>query len=276
MVPLTHSIVAILLLTGGTFDLMAQQRIQYTFDAVEEAGVLVVPGNDLRFDGALQPFRDNPRSKLIGLEQVRPYGLIITNTSDRPISVVSLRWERDYANQPPNFTLERLDSRQTPDRSAQFLPGQSYMALPRMAGFGPNLALIDPAMAARTAGQFQKANTISVVVDAVIFDDGRLVGPDTGGMAVTYEAERSAIANILRDLTNIQDQGGSPRAYFQQLLTLRPQRTVQVADSLRDSPYRYDAARFRLATIFASKTEDAGTAIAALTTMQANIKPVHR
>ena len=225
----------------------AQQRIRFDSDVVQQAGVMVTPASDAGFEAELLPFLQNPRSDLAAFAPIRPYSLIIRNTSSKNIAAISLRWDRSFAAAPPNHEVMDITPRHNAEMRAQFATGEAYLVFPSQGTFGNNVARTTAHIADRVVREFSSAETVTILVDAIILDDGRLVGPDKGGMSVQYETERQAILDTLQSLQTLRSLNKSHASFLQQLAAVRPQPTNP--EARRDVKFNYDKMRLKLSSL---------------------------
>jgi hypothetical protein len=66
----------------------------------------------------------------------------------------------------------------------------------------------------REALQYKNVKTVEVALDAVIFDDGRLIGPDNHSLSTSFTAHLKAKQDLYRAIAARMEQGSSVQEAF--------------------------------------------------------------
>lgn len=231
--------------------LMSQQPI--IFHAPPDTGLAIIPASDPGYEAALQPFFANPRSNLGTFGGVlRACSLIVRNTSGQDIRLITLRW------------VQTVGSRTLSDQTAfRFVrdfvqptlhQGESTLLFPRQAVFGNNVAVAEKSL---QLDNYRTASRIDVYLDAVVYADWHLIGPDAAGSSVMLAAQRQAILDTQNDVSQQIAAGRSTTAFAETLYQLRPAPTSAVPDQLRDYGYQYAQTRRALGSFLLHSGTDA-------------------
>jgi hypothetical protein len=230
-----------MLLGIASMALDAQPIVKYSAPGISASEVELITPNDPAFETELRVFLAHPRTDLGDVAQIRPFMIFLKNRSKEGILLASVRWDRVFQGRP-TVSLICMNTRHL-DGSAAFTPGLTYAALPWAGGvIGPGLATAPrPEVLPRLLVPFLETKEVDVVLDAVIFDTGRLVGLDRGGIVVRYDAERKATQDLAAELHKLKSQGAGVQAtkrYLEGLAGLRPE-PRSIPDMWRDVEYNY-------------------------------------
>jgi hypothetical protein len=257
----------------------SQPKIDYNLDLAQAQGLTVVLGTDPRFQELAKPVLQNPRSQMTISEGMKPFILLVKNTSTKAISMMAVGYNRTYLNRPPTATDVVVDTRG--HTGPAFKPGDVVLVAPGIQVLGPNLAYMSPSAHTQVSNEFETAMSVGVVLDSVIFEDGVLVGPDNLGISVRYGAEMRAIEEVIASLHKLNSAGATAaqvREYGQSLAALRPQPSAQGEKLGRDTTFWHDA---KLQTLGMRISSSGSTAtlddlITSLSQMHSRLGPVHR
>ena len=161
----------------------SQPTVTYDPDAAKAAGLVVTFGNDPNFDAACQPFVQHVGSHLVDIAPLKLYGVVIANTSQKAVAMLSVIYERIYAIGPSNTETVAFNTR-GPDGAARLSPGKAVLILPGITMVGP-ISQMSQGKIADQARIFSGTIAVRVLLDAVIFEDGSLFGSDHRGLATT-------------------------------------------------------------------------------------------
>lgn len=264
-------------LLGGLASVMlAQPKITYVVDAAAGVGVTALSAPDPRFDGVLEGFLQNPRSRMPSLDGVRPYLLIITNGSTGAVARIGVRHEISYAGRPPIVWMQTLIE---PDLAPLLQPGASLLAFQGVQNGAAGAVVASPREMDHLASVLAGAQEVVVTLDAVIFGSGLIVGPDKNGAATRYEAEQRAARDMLAGLQRLK-LGGDGRqtlqGYLSQLAGLAPRRSLPLPDTSRDDAFNYQSRQRDLARFLVTRGLDLDGCIAQLASADARMKDLHR
>lgn len=245
--------IAICLLLGPASMSAVNQQVTYATDAASDLGVTVITANNLDFESGVQAFLYSASSRLSpsALDGVRKYAVIVTNQSHQNIAAIAVRWERSYPGRPPNHEVITLNFRQNRDKTADFKHGHRYMVFPGMEGFGNGSVRTTDRSVSHVVDVYSRASKVDVTVDAVLFENGQIVGPDKSGLSAQYEAQRKAVSDVVDELSKRLATGVPAYQYLRDLAFSEP-RLTSVRDALRDSSFQYGVMRRELAGILLS------------------------
>jgi hypothetical protein len=166
-------------------------------------------------------------------QQVGPRTAMLVNNTDRTILAATVIWStpNPQTGRPHRYVLQ-TDTFQTPGMRP-ILVGKSHTVI------GPGTLLSESGTGYHTIGPVPQSTPYStgdtkVTLDAALFEDGELVGPDTRNMAAAIEARRTAIAMLL---AQVRSAGGT-RQVLQDFFAAQPKPTsayqLGIANALRD------------------------------------------
>jgi hypothetical protein len=147
------------------------------------------------------------------LRSVLPYCTIIENNSSRSISATATIFGVLLANGTRKTIASITQYNLYPMRPGSISPGGQRLVAPDMTlnssirhhrTIGqPEIAAIARVLPLFSGGQ------LTIELDAVIFDDGEIVGPDSKHNADRFNAWLSADADVLKDLSSRRRQNSS-------------------------------------------------------------------
>jgi hypothetical protein len=170
-------------------------------------------------------------TRSIRFKQLEPSTVLLVNHSDRTIVAVRVVWESPRPGNPnrPRRTVLTTDIFMAPGLNPFMKPNSRTIIGP-----GTVIAQSDGdgmTMSSPSGSVHPGDNTTIVTVDAVLFEDGELVGPDTEDLAADLAARKQA-ATIAAD--RLRDFGYSPQA-LDSIKAFRPtsKDEVKLANQLR-------------------------------------------
>lgn len=173
-----------------TMSLHSQPRV--SFRGLPGSGADLVPPGTAEFRAAVARAVDP--AGLAALQPVLPYLAIVKNNSAKAIVAVMLRYERvNRSGESSWFSSLWLTTQKLERRMAR--PGQSILMGP-FGGFcrvlRDTLVMVDAQGAStdiwKRVAEFAENAEIRILLDAVVFEDGMLVGPDTAGLQAQLQA----------------------------------------------------------------------------------------
>lgn len=205
---------------------LGQPRIQYNIDAAAQAGIEVYHEGRYGFAQHLNRMANDQT----GLSDISPSMFFMKNTSDRNIdsTVVIYRFKLpgDPAVRQSFFILAHNI------RASHFHPGELYAVYPGAGTVGPDSLNLNPNTLRLTRNWLSHVTDVRVSLDAVIFENGELVGPNTSGIDVRWNAERNAAKEIYREYLASSDREG----YINSLLDSKSDPAVNIPDLMRHVP----------------------------------------
>jgi hypothetical protein len=143
-------------------------------------------------------------------KQLEPSTVLLVNHSDRTIVALRVLWESPNPRNPsrPARTLLTTDIYMAPGLNPTMKPHSRTIIGPRTViaeSDGDGMTMASPDWPIRHPGD----GTTTVTVDAVLFEDGELLGPDTEDLA-GYLAARKQAATMVAD--KLRSSGYSPEA----------------------------------------------------------------
>lgn len=255
--------------------MLAQPRVTYLVDAAEEAGIFAITANQPRFDGALREFVENPRSRAPVLDSVKPYILIVKNASRNPIARIVVRHEISYPARSATWTQTLVQI----DGTSALEPGASLVVFQGISNTVPGAISATPIMLDHLASKLAQADEVIVILDAVIFDSGLIVGPDKTGAEVQYNSEKRAIRALLHELQLVKHTADKDQALeklLNQLIALTPRRTLPLPEAARDDTFNYQSMLNTMAKSFVTRGFDLDACIEKATWLDSRMKDLYR
>jgi hypothetical protein len=203
--------------------MQSQPRVTYQLDTARAAGLTVTCGTDPAFDELFQDFLRNPQSRLEIGNALKPFSFLVKNSSEKTIAMMGFYYARTYVDRPSTPANIVLDTRAK--YLPAFKPGQTVFVSPGVQSVGPNTATMTARQYTQMDNMFATAVAVVAVFDAVIFDDGTVVGPDRLGIAARYEGQRQGASDLLDGLSALRAKKAGPNevaAYVERLAALRP------------------------------------------------------
>jgi len=130
-----------------------------------------------------------------------PYLAVLTNGSNQPITAIAVRWIIEDASEKSNLSTVRTDGYGSTKPFA-LVAGKGQLAITptQFMAFQEPGVPAPHAIAARPdvklMSQLDTASKITISIDAVIFANGKIVGPNKSNEA-EYIRDRKAAANAL-------------------------------------------------------------------------------
>lgn len=208
-------------------------------------------------------------------EQLRPYSVILQNTTQKIIVGYALRWEYLGPNGkriPVDKTIGQVKalrdglfpkSKSTYGMTAVIAPGSWRIVTPQSV-VGSDTAVTSPALIANPefvkfmaykADKLQNAQNLTVSLDGVFFDDGTFVGPDRSAFFEVFQWELEAKQHLLEHILRAVRAGQDPdtvAAQIENSLPKIPPQTTMPTDSNASTAfknfftYRYAAEFLRI------------------------------
>ena len=243
---------------------VADARVTYTTNGVEQVGVQLITATDTGFSAAMAQVSANPKSALPKSLLNSPGVVFIKNAAEQNIARLSIRYLLDLPDRPQVIWVHTLMF------EASILPGlrpgESVLAFPGVLQVGPTYARASQETIDGQMALLAQAKTVSIAVDFILFADGRMIGPDQNGESVRYRAQQGAIRDMLSALRQLPSSGAVD--YLQRLkerAAPRPSAGIGVMDRSRDQQFQYDSMHNTLAKWFAFKGFNTQQAIEYLT-----------
>lgn len=190
------------------------QHPRLILHSLDSDGVILLGSHSKEFTAALNPARDRSTDILL------PYTQLLQNNTDDNIIAYAIRWECkgiDGNVIPKELTLWNFDTY----RGGNAIAPHSSRLVSSVPGIGAlRIRLPEPALKSveDTRGFFDRQESISVLIDLIVFESGRVIGPDVGGWRARLKAHldaESRISSIVRQFSS------SPDALIQVLRSIR-------------------------------------------------------
>ncbi|HEY3839170.1 MAG TPA: hypothetical protein VGL72_21495, partial [Bryobacteraceae bacterium] len=161
------------------------------------AGILLIGPQAPNFTPAVARVlgSDQPPAFLAWL----PYGVVIQNNSSQALAAICVAWTGTFSTKATATAIGCEDGFNRPLH--QITPGQSVVAMPR----GILLRATDLRPYSRGAGlgnlsNWQRAESIAVSVDSLVFASGQFVGSDTAGEYEKFKAQLAVPQSVAATL----------------------------------------------------------------------------
>jgi hypothetical protein len=147
--------------------------------------------------------------------RLQPFSSVLTNVSTNAIQALTVRWawvDASGHKQIHDYTVDGffINHNKVLPAGRQLLVTPSFVLPDSLvdSGFiGPNSDTLQ-----RDADAFEHSTENSVSVDTVIFEDGRVIGPDVSRTVASIQSRTAAIKAVLDNLQAATDQGLDPSA----------------------------------------------------------------
>jgi hypothetical protein len=156
------------------------------------------------------------------LNDVKPYVVLVSNESGRKIVAFAVSWtvvagsglseKQGSLTRDPDGIVADFD---VPASHDSILPGRQ-----KAIGFGIEISEYKPEYEEglrsylREALEYKNIKTVEVALDAVIFDDGLLIGPDNYSLSASLAAHVKAKQELYRSIAARVEQGSSVQEAF--------------------------------------------------------------
>ncbi|MBA3711803.1 MAG: hypothetical protein H0W76_05040 [Pyrinomonadaceae bacterium] len=193
---------------------------------LSEHGLKIIGPSDPSYDNVASALF--PETQSAALQALRPYSVILKNTSDRIIIACRLKWEFTEASgrvktEPRGFItfgpFMGLGAANTdPNTNSNIIKSNStwlftpsimdvrYMKTDGSVG-GNNAARMHAEYLQTLAAKLVQYTSITVSLDGVFFDDGTFVGPDETNFFAYVEALQKARHDVFREVESGIKQG---------------------------------------------------------------------
>ena len=206
------------------------QKIPVVVDSSPLAGVEIIAPGDTRFD---QEARQIVGAKLDLVKTLSPLLLLIKNDSQHTIVAYSAEWDLKRGTEEIPFGTVRMfpmaiagpvvggDLR----RDREIRPGEERLeGMHSEVGIHPDDASTD---AKHQAEELAGVTAVKAHLDAVIFDDGTLVGPDSHNLSGKFVANVEDHQSLYRSILASLQAGESAEKLFETLDEKRRQDFVE-------------------------------------------------
>jgi hypothetical protein len=133
-----------------------------------------------------------------------PYTALLTNNTDRPIFGVAVIWQLEGGHK---YTVQS-DSYGSTTKTPVVSPRGQIILTPD--GFYPVGTSSNPTVGVRPASshrELDEAYHVTINVDAVIFDDGLILGPDSSRLEASIQGRAEAIERIFETVQKARAEG---------------------------------------------------------------------
>ncbi|MCX6606961.1 MAG: hypothetical protein NTV52_25730 [Acidobacteria bacterium] len=268
------------LLALPVFLLFARDSIaqEVTFDTGSRStyGVSVLRKGLIGFEAEADAINKGGRGGPPLEETLKPFLLIVRNESPTPIVRLVVRCVLEYEGRAPMIWTHTMVHGAT-NPAERIQQGQSVVLFPGITRTAPGYAAGDPDQLRELSGRLQLAKKVSVGLDAVIFADGRLVGPDRSGSSVRYQIEQDALRELIREFNDMRGkvtEAALFRDRVDQLSKLKPRATVPLPELERDRDYYFAVTQRGLAQIILLRKFSLSESIDFLFVSNRNVQPL--
>ncbi|MBZ5578870.1 MAG: hypothetical protein LAP40_20100 [Acidobacteriia bacterium] len=223
---------------------LAMAKPNFERHDAQAAGLTVLTPDDPQFSVELMEIRLNPKSNMPGFELLEPYSMIIVNTTNQPIMMISIRWEDKTGRFRANYTLWTRPH----IYDGSFMPGEALLIVPGI----PLTGRVGPGfvqLTGKVPHLFSAGDDLTGIVDGVLFQDGKLIGKDKSGHRVGLKAERQALEDTEQDLKKLVDAGQDTAPYLQSLKLQMPPVSTGIEGRPSDTAYRYAMMRMQIGAV---------------------------
>lgn len=196
---------------------------QVTIEKFSEPAITLTASDAAGFDARLLELVPRWASLAMGL---KPFLVLVTNESAQTVVAYSIV----FMATPPNGQYDRTVLQFKYPEAAAGRDGESPFGRGREIARGEQRVVglefelmpdVDNnwlvAYAAMQRQRFKDAVRLDIAVDAVVFSDGTLIGPDTSGLADHFSSYLSASQNLYRRIVGRIDAGSSVADIFAEL-----------------------------------------------------------
>jgi hypothetical protein len=214
--PFRYSIAALLIVGGANLD------GQTLTVAGSVPGVEISLKGQPAFDAAMTGLLSDPQKSSL-LQPMIPFTVRITNQGSKPIIYYVLRYNRRTPEGKQLRTVVRFNYLVR----GGILPGQSEFAFPiaGMAQAAQGQDALPAEVTTRVVDQrnksleeFRSATDLTVSVDAVVYADGELAGPDTTATATLLNSFARGMAELFRGMDQAATSAEAARQFLWEVL----------------------------------------------------------
>jgi len=210
-----HVTIVFLCLTGliGASPLMATPEITTT--DLPNHGLLLVGANDQRFGSLFSATA--PPSAAQALQEMQPYSVILKNSTNRKLVAYALKWKYLSVDGSSSERISRFTqvhefkdgntSRSSTQSARQSIgAGEQRILGPFFnIGAGWHGSIPGAAILARQVSELSGKVQVAVSLDAAIFEDGELCGPNSTALDVIVSATLAAQNDVYHEILNSND-----------------------------------------------------------------------
>lgn len=227
----------------------------FTTNDVQRHGIIVKQPGHGNFSAALREIAAHPKRKLPDWIGTLPV-LIIENASKQPVARLSVRYDLQFSDRPMVTWVHTLIMAEK-GLVGGLGPGQSVFVFSGVIHVGPGYAKApDEQTIASQRSLLSQASHASISLDSIIFEDGRILGPDQNGESDRYRAQQAAVRDMLAELRRLAADGPSSASYLLRLKDANPRPSLGflVANRSRDRRFHYESMQRRLAGFIAFRS----------------------
>jgi len=249
---------------------VSANRVALNTKDLREHNLIVVSPTDPAFEAEVSRITNRKSDKLKEqIDALKPFSVLVKNESSNFVIGYALRWDvtqadgttishlRSYTE--PSTLLGR-DTNKMRDMGAAIAPhSMRYVSIMSpvtesddglvTSGVGKDVSSQHAGQISQLAAdknetalidllslQLARSQSLTVTLDAAIFDDGTCVGPDSGGLFARLQALVDAQNHLLRDALRGVDQGKPVKQVFDEMALIADQ-PVSLTD--KSSPGDY-------------------------------------
>ena len=249
-----------------------------TFDVGSQStyGVSVLRKGLIGFEAELDTINNGGRGGSPIEESIKPFLLIVRNESPTALVRLVVRCVLEYENgSPVVWTHTMVYGATNPAERIQ--QGQSIVLFPGIIRAGPGYAAGDPDQLRELGSKLQSSKKVFVALDAVVFADGRFVGPDRSGSSVRYQAEKDALQELIGEFSEMQGKATEAALFTNrvaQLSKLKPRATLPLPEIGRDQAYFFAVTQTGLAKVIFMRKLSLSESIDFLVVSNRNVQPL--
>jgi hypothetical protein len=165
---------------------------------------------------------DFPAIDSAAFANVHPVSFALTNQSDRAIVAIAVEWSYTSQDGQQGQTFYKSSNLYIKNAKAvvqahtRLFVGPN-MILPESLAFAPHIGPRLEALDGRLAPWAATASQVSATIDAIIFEDGELVGPNHSKYDLEIQSQKTAAEQIASKVRYAQSQGQDPTPMLKQI-----------------------------------------------------------
>lgn len=234
----------------------ARMNAQLSIKDLPEHGLSLIGSSNSLYDSLVSALF--PGRKFVLLQTLRPYSVVLRNTSNRTVIACRLKWEftgddgrvkvepRGFITFGPMMGLGVLDTDPNTERNI-IKPNSTWLFTPSI--IEAQHMNIDGGVEATNAERMQaeyiqtltarlaQYASITVSLDGVFFDDGTFVGPDTTQFFAYVEALQSARQDMFREVKRGLMQGKTATEMLDQVAKAAKGSEVRLSSAATSSDF---------------------------------------
>jgi hypothetical protein len=196
----------------------AAQNVTISKGNWQDNGIWLLPATVPDFTNLVSTL--SPTGTASDFARVAPYSFVLQNLTAKTVIAFSVRWKRvDSAGRTTN--ADRLWFRLQAPFGGTAIPSGGEAAVTPTLNLG---ATVKAGKLDQELARFVDKQSIVVSLEAIVFDDGTALGPDSNNAIPRLQSRLAAEHSVLTGALNAWQQGGTAAAssYLQQLIDSSP------------------------------------------------------